>query len=87
MDKNTCGNCVHYLQHYTLNKEKIFRVCCGHCTYLRAKRKRPYAKACENYSKAESNEQAFVSKEYLSKVLLEYVLNLELLPKINNAED
>ena len=33
------------------------------------------------------DEKAFVTKEYLSKALLEYVLKLELLPKIHDMED
>ena len=32
-------------------------------------------------------ENAFVTKEYLSKSLLEYILKLELLPEIYEAED
>ena len=34
-----------------------------------------------------SGETAFVRKEYLSKVLLDYVLGLELLPEIHNLEE
>ena len=32
-------------------------------------------------------KDAFVTKEYLSKALLEYMLHLELLPQINDVED
>ena len=82
MEQNTCKNCVHYRQHYAFDQRKIFRVYCGHCTYPKAKTKRPDAKACENYRKTDPNEEAFVTREYLSKVLLEYMLKLELLPEI-----
>ena len=35
---------------------------------------------------AEPDESKFVSKEYLGKALLEYMMNLELLPKIEDGE-
>ena len=86
MDNHSCKTCAYYRQHYTFDHRKIFRVYCGHCTYQKAKTKRPDAKACENYLLSESAENAFVTKEYLSKALLEYMLNLELLPEICEME-
>lgn len=86
MDNHSCKTCAHYRQHYTFDQRKIFRVYCGHCTYQKAKTKRPDAKACENYLWSESAENAFISKEYLSKALLEYMLSLELLPDICEQE-
>lgn len=83
MVENQCKECQYYLQHYTLNKRKIFRVHCGHCTFGRPKRKRPDAKACKSFIPGSAQEEAFVSKEYLSKELLQYMLSLELLPKID----
>lgn len=78
-----CSNCRYFLQHYTLDKRKIFRVHCGHCTMdSRARRKQPSSKACVKYIPGPPPEDAFASKEYLSKALLHYVLNLELLPEI-----
>ena len=87
MDINNCKSCAHYRQHYTFDQRKIFRVYCGHCTYQKAKTKRPDAKACEHYLLAEPTENAFVAKEYLSKTLLEYMLKLELLPEIYEIEE
>ena len=84
MDNPSCKTCVHYQQHYTFDQRKIFRVYCGHCTYQRAKTKRPDAKACEHYLPSESKEKAFVTKEYLSKSVLEYILKLELLPEFSS---
>lgn len=74
--------CQHYLQHFALNKRRIFRVNCGHCTFGRPKRKLPDTNACENYICGPVPEDAFASKEYLSKELLQYVLSLDLLPEI-----
>ena len=84
MNQNTCNTCVHYRQHYALDQGKIFRVYCGHCTYQKVKTKRPDSKACENYMPSDPDEKAFVTREYLSKVLLEYMLKLELLPEIHD---
>lgn len=86
MDQNTCSTCVYYQQHYALGQRKIFRVHCGHCIYTRVRKKRPNSKICENYVQADDSEKPFVTKEYLSKALLEYVLNLELLPEIYEAD-
>ena len=82
MEEKQCSTCLYYRQHYAMDKRRIFRVHCGHCTYPKAKRKKPDAKCCEHYEQAEADEAAFVTKEYLSKELLAYVLGLELLPTI-----
>ncbi len=82
MDNNFCNTCAHYRQHYTFDHRKIFRVYCGHCTYPKVKTKRPDSTACDHYLLSESAEKSFATREYLSKVLLEYMLGLELLPEI-----
>lgn len=87
MDNNVCNTCAHYRQHYTFDDRKIFRVYCGHCTYQKVKTKRPDSKACENYLLSESAEKTFVTREYLSKALLEYMFGLELLPNIYDIEE
>lgn len=86
MNEKRCNSCRYFLQHYTFDKRKIFRVHCGHCTVTRAKRLKPDSPACKNYVPGTAQEEAFASKEYLSKELLQYVLNLELLPEIHNNE-
>ena len=87
MSTAMCKTCAHYRQHYTFDSRKIFRIYCGHCTFLKPKRKAPDAKACENYMPTDPNETAFVSKEYLTKALLEYIFHLELLPEIYDADN
>ena len=84
MENRVCGRCGHYLQHYGLTGGKLFRVHCGHCIFSKVRRKQPDTMACENFREAEPDENAFVSKEYLSKELLHYVLNMELLPDIQD---
>lgn len=86
MDKKYCKDCICFRQHYTFDKRKIFRVYCGHCALGRAKKKQPYTVACDGFSIAPPDEDAFATKEYLSKELLQYLLKLELLPKIEDAE-
>lgn len=81
-----CSDCCYFLQHYTFNKRRLFRVYCGHCIFSKVKRKRPDAKACDHFEAGTAQEDAFVSKDYLSKELLQYMLNLELLPEICNEE-
>lgn len=82
MQQNTCDSCAHYRRHYVLVERKIIQIHCGHCTNGKMKSKRPTAKACEAYIPAEPPENAFVSKEYLSKELLAYMIKLELLPPV-----
>ena len=84
MDEMHCKGCAHFCQHYVFNSRKIFRVHCGHCTLARLRTKKPDSKACEKYVQTDPDEEAFVTKEYLSKELLKYVLELELLPEIHD---
>ena len=87
MERANCETCEHFIQHYAFDDRRIFKVFYGHCTFNhRVKNVRPYYKACENYLQAEPENEVFVSKEYLSKALLDYVLRLELLPEIGSAE-
>ncbi len=87
MRQPTCNFCEHFCRHYTLDQKRIFRVHCGHCTYPKIKAKKPDAGICGKYSRKEPDENAFVSKEYLSRVLLDYVTKLELLPEIQRLNE
>ena len=86
MEEKTCQSCKYYHQHYGISGGRIYRVFCGHCACGRVKTKRPYAAVCENYIYSESRESEFVTKEYLSKALLLRVLNMDLLPPIEDGE-
>ena len=86
MEQNQCKSCKYYRQHYTMDARKIFRVHCGHCTFDRVRRKQPDTQACDHYVAGTSQEEAFASKEYLSKELLRYLLCLELLPEVEEKE-
>ena len=85
MAQKTCSTCVYYRQHYVFDQRKIFRIYCGHCTYQKPKIKRPDSKICEKCMQSAPDKEAFVTKEYLSKALLEYMLKLDLLPEIQDA--
>ena len=86
MKKNYCKDCAHFHQHYALDNRKIFRVYCGHCTLKSVRKKRPDAVACSSFVIAPPDEDAFATKEYLSKELIQYMLSLELLPEIERGE-
>ena len=86
MEQNVCNTCLYYRRHYSFDQRKIFQVHCGHCAGRKIRRKRPDAKACDDYVRSDPEENAFVSKEYLSKELLEYMMRLELLPEIQKSE-
>ncbi len=86
MEEKTCKDCKYFRQHYGLDSRGFFRVFCGHCVYERPKRKRP-DNTCERFTPGERPEDAFVSKEYLSKELLQYILKMDLLPAIEDAQE
>ena len=81
-----CQNCSNFRQHYTFDNRRIFRVYCGHCVYPKVKKRLPDAEICQHFVPADQNQLPFVSKEYLSKELLQYLLNLDLLPQIENLK-
>ena len=88
MKDTTCNSCAYYRQHYILREKRIFRIYCGHCT-LRMKNslrrnKKPDAAICEAYIPGPVDTEAFASREYLSKVLMDRVLSLPLLPEIED---
>lgn len=86
MEEKYCKNCRNYYQHYVMNERRIFRVYCGHCTRYTKKRIKPDHNACDAFVAAQPDEYAFVSKEYLSKELLRYVLEMDLLPEIGQMD-
>ena len=86
MDNQTCQSCKHFRQHYGLDGTKIFRLHCGHCVYPHLRNRKPYQKACANFAQGEIKEKEFVSKEYLSKFLLDWIRQLELLPEIREKD-
>ena len=82
MSNETCQNCQYFRQHYGLDHTSLFRVFCGHCTFSKVRKKYPDTPACDHFVPGLPDRESFVTKEYLSKELLQYVLNLELLPEI-----
>ncbi|MBQ6703909.1 MAG: hypothetical protein IJN08_03750 [Clostridia bacterium] len=86
MTQQSCETCDHFRQHYTLSGGKLLKVYCGHCTsFSSVKRKRPHDKACDSFIPAPSDMENFASKEYLTRTLLRRVLELPLLPEIQDA--
>ncbi len=86
MSEKYCQDCTHYLQHYGLNQNGLFRVYCGHCRLAWRKRKKPDSPACAQFTPGIPDAENFVTKEYLTKELLQRVLSMELLPEIADKE-
>ena len=84
MSDRNCKNCKHFRQHYGLDERRLFRLYCGHCVLPGMRRKRPDTPGCECFEFGADPTDAFVTKEYLSRELLWYVLNMELLPEIGD---
>ena len=85
MKENHCKHCRYFIQHYALIENRMIQVYCGHCTRKTPKTKRPDGKACEHFQQGEKDIDQFVSKEYLSKKLLDKVMSMELLPEIKES--
>ena len=85
MENSTCRNCAYFRQHYIITEGRIFRISVGHCTDRQVRSKDAYAKPCARFLPGLPDEEQFVTKRYLSKQLLEYVLNMDLLPEIEDA--
>lgn len=81
MENALCKDCTHFRQHYGLSNGKLYRIYCGHCTFQNVKRKHPDAKACIHFVHGSPDEESFVEKEYLSKKMLQYVLDLQVVPR------
>ena len=86
MENQICQNCKYFRQHYGLDGTKIFRLHCGHCVLSHLRTKKPYQKACAEFVQGENKEKEFVSKEYLSKFLLDWIQQLELMPEIREED-
>lgn len=77
---NVCENCFHFHQHYGISKGKIFEVYFGHCSFRRIKAiSKPDKNSCEHFVFCDKQNNEFLSKQFLYKELLLYLLNLELL--------
>lgn len=85
MKDAVCKNCVYFRQHYVISDDRLFRVFCGHCVKEKVRSKKPDAKACDHFLAGAPEEEAFATKQYLSKRLLEYILSMDLLPEIGDA--
>ena len=87
MNNPQCKDCQSYIQHYALIEGKIVRIFCGHCIHKWSRKKRPDAAVCENFIPGPGDSERFVSREYLTKKLLDRILSLALLPEITNATE
>ena len=84
MNEQHFKNCEYFIRHYILRDGKIYRIFCGHCTRNSRRKGDPERKACEQFVPGIPDKERFATKEYLSKELLRYVLDMELLPEIED---
>ena len=77
----TAGIFISIMDWITGNVSGLLRALC----LSKGKTEKPDAAACKNFVSAPPREDAFATKEYLSKELLQYLLNLELLPQIEEG--
>ena len=83
MEEKTCAMCAHYFQHYTLTERGLVGVCCGHCGVSVQRKPTPDRKSCDDFLPGgKDRKELFASKQYLTKKLLQHVLDMELLPEI-----
>ena len=85
MNTPTCKTCKHFTQHYTLDEQMCMSVDCGHCRYPRLKNRSPDTRACANYELCEKSKLPDRDRviHYLTTKFLDYVMSLELPPKLN----
>ena len=82
-NKKTCSKCKYFRQHYLVDEKSCVWVYCGHCVcHHRTKNRKPDTPACADFAKKDRKMNDLVTKRYLTKSLLEYVLSLELPPEI-----
>ena len=84
MKEPKCQDCQYFLQHYILGKRKFYRIHAGHCTLSSRRKIHPTKPACSDFAPGTPDTDRFVNKEYLSKELLRYALDMELLPEIED---
>ena len=79
--RKTCVECRHFMQHYGLVDERFVPIYCGHCTFSCPRAKHPDTPVCKHFIPGNPKTGIFVTKQYLTKQLLNYVLALELFPE------
>ena len=76
--ENTCKQCTHYVQHYGIFDGKLRPIFCGHCLLNHKKNRKPYKPICDQFEQATAVDDEMVTKEYLTKKLLQHILDMEL---------
>ena len=77
--KNKCGNCTKYIQHYGIFDGKLRKVFYGHCMEKNKCNLDEDSAACNLFVPGDPMDTRMVSKEYLTKELLQKVLSMSLL--------
>ena len=65
-----CEHCVHYIQHYNISEDRIYKVGCGHCK-CRDKNLKPSLRDCKYFTQRTEKEQTKEKEQHSLKVLKE----------------
>lgn len=65
-----CEHCIHYIQHYNISEDRIYRVACGHCK-CKDKDLKPSLRDCKYFKQKVETEQMKEKEELCLKVLKE----------------
>lgn len=79
MEKPVCKDCQHFIQHYGNKDGRFFQLNCGHCKIRKKRQNRPSDHICKLFSPGIPDLMEPVTKEYLTKDILDYILRLDLL--------
>ena len=85
MEKHTCKDCQHFLQHYILDDQNCSAINCGHCVFPQIKHRKPYTTACKHlvlkdHPPSLPNRMEVI--RFLTTDILQEIMNLPLPPEI-----
>ena len=89
MENPICKQCAHFHQHYVVDTQRCAAVNCGHCFYPRPKKRTPITPACTYFTPREMPPSLPDRQEvinFLTKDLLQHILELELPPEVTEDE-
>ena len=84
MVSQICRNCEHFHQHYVIDDQRYMAVPCGHCASPKLKNRKPTQAACAYFSQRSAPPPHPDRNEvmhFLTKQMLEYILELPLPPE------
>ena len=81
-----CEHCVYYIQHYSISKDRIYKVGCGHCK-CKDKDLKPSLRDCRFFIQRIEVDEHKENQEHTLKVLKEIEKTIKYLKLYLNKED